>query len=342
MESNTQKLKEWAINKIRKEYADDIALLIAVHGHSVNNDGHGECFDYFIPATERGYQLSQTFIAEGIGHDLYPRSWERTEATAALKDGPIMCLGNAEIVYCRSKEDEERFVSIRKKLDENLSNKHFTFQRSLEQLDVAMNLYSSLMFHDKMYQARMAAGYISNYLTKAIAYLNGTFLDTYEKEKIITMLQVPHNFITCNQAILQSKSVKELKNLAFKMIDEVRKFLEESKTEEVNNVENVDFSNLAYWYHELSLTFRRVRYYCEEGDNERAYMDACFLQNELEIVKVEFGLKEMDLMGYYNPEDLGEMKERSKKLEEYISSEIESHGAVIDRYDTVDEFLEKN
>lgn len=85
-----------------------MALLVAVEGHSVNGDGHGECFDYFIPATERGNELAQTFIIDGIGTDLYPRSWERTERTAELDDRSTICLGNARIVYSRSREDTER------------------------------------------------------------------------------------------------------------------------------------------------------------------------------------------------------------------------------------------
>ena len=50
-------LTQWVINKIETEYKEDVALLIGIKGHATNNDDHGECFDYFIPATERGYEL---------------------------------------------------------------------------------------------------------------------------------------------------------------------------------------------------------------------------------------------------------------------------------------------
>ena len=326
MENDTRRLKDWALNKIKEEYADDVALLVAVSGHSINNDGHGECFDYFIPATERGYELSQTFIVAGIGYDLYPRSWERTEATASLDDGPTLCLENAEIIYSRSKEDEERFNSIRKKLYSNLANKHFMIQKGLEQLDVAMNLYSSLIFQDKMYQVRMAVGYISKYLAKTIAYLNHTSLDIYVKEKIDSMQEAPKKFIAYNEAILQATTTVELNKLAFSMIDEVRKFVEAHKKDNVQKNENPDYSNLAGWYHELSLTFRRMRYYCDMGNNEGVFIESCHLQNELGIVQEEFGLKEMDLLGYYNPEILEDIKEQANLLEQYIIYEIERHG----------------
>jgi len=106
----TNKLTDWVIRKIEKEYKDDVALLLAVHGHNVNEDQHGVCFDYYVPATERGNELAETFIIDGIGHDLYPRSWERLENSVSLNDMPI-AIDTAEILYARSKEDEERFIT---------------------------------------------------------------------------------------------------------------------------------------------------------------------------------------------------------------------------------------
>jgi len=51
--------------------------IIGIKGHSTDGDNHGECFDYFVPATKRGEELAETFIIDGVGHDMYPRSWER-------------------------------------------------------------------------------------------------------------------------------------------------------------------------------------------------------------------------------------------------------------------------
>ena len=59
-------LTKWVIDKIEKEYKDDVALLIGIKGHSTDGDEHGEIFDYFVPATERGNELSETFIIDGV------------------------------------------------------------------------------------------------------------------------------------------------------------------------------------------------------------------------------------------------------------------------------------
>ncbi|MCL1830467.1 MAG: hypothetical protein FWG21_03455, partial [Oscillospiraceae bacterium] len=161
-------LTDWVIDKIKKEYADDVALLVAVEGSSINNDRHGVDFDYFVPATERGNNLSQTFIINGIGNDLYPRSWERTEATAEMKDLATQCLGKAKILYAKSKEDEERFEAIRQRLFDNLNDPSFRYRKALENLDTAMSIYSNMMFQDELYRVRCQTGHVFHFLTVAV------------------------------------------------------------------------------------------------------------------------------------------------------------------------------
>ena len=112
MKTTTQKLTEWAISKIKSDYPEDVALLVAVEGLSVNGDGHGECFDYYVPATERGLELGRTFIIGGIGHDLSPHmgTHRRTRTSMIGK----LCL-QCEDPLQPHKEDE-RISALRKKL----------------------------------------------------------------------------------------------------------------------------------------------------------------------------------------------------------------------------------
>ena len=73
-------------------------------------------------------------------------------------------------------------------------------------------------------------------------------------------------------------------------------------------------------------------------------MDACSLQNELILVKDEYGIDEdkLDLLGYFNFENLSIIHKRSLELEDYVIEEIEKNGVKINKYDTIDEFLKKN
>lgn len=344
MNDTTKKLTEWAIEKIKTEYPQDVALLVAVKGHSTNGDGHGECFDYFVPATERGKELSQTFIIDGIGHDLYPRTWERTERTATLDDWATTCLSNAEILYSRAPEDAEHFEEIRRTLYRNLENREFMYRKALEKLDMAMNLYRTMMFESAPYKLRMAAGYIADYLSRAVAYLNGTFFQHPSESQIAELEGLPaqpEGFAGYCRAVIAAKTGEELKALAWLLIDTTRRFASAHKPERKEPHAAADFANLADWYQELCLTWRRLRYYCDLGDGEMAFTDACNLQSELIIVGEEFGLREMDLLGVFDTADLKPLSERADELERYIVSEIARHGVVIRRYDSVDEFLSR-
>lgn len=345
MRTNTEKLTEWAINKIKAEYPNDVALLIAVENQSVNNDGHSECFDYFVPASERGCELGRTFIIDGVGHDLYPRSWERTERTADFDDGFSNGLGKAKILYSRTDEDRQRFLDLRQRMFDNLKNKNFMYKKALVKLDEAMDLYRTMMFENDLYKVRMAAGYISDFLATSIAYLNGTYLDDFGAGTLAQLLKfqsLPDGFTQYFKIMFDMESADELKNLSHLMISSFRRFIEKSTPVKHGNIPVPDMNKLTEWYQEMALSWYRIAYYCDTENAEMALYYACNLQNELMIIQEEFGLKEMDLLGCYHPDNLLELKLRSIELKKYITDTIEKENVKIEEYKTVDDFLKNN
>lgn len=354
----TDKITDWVINKIKKEYRDDIALLIGVQGHNIDRDNHGECFDYFIPATERGYQLSQTFIIDKIGFDLYPRSWERTEKTAKMIEGPLLCIAKAQILYSRSKEDTDRFLSLQRLFHDNLNNPTFTYGKALENMDQAMDIYRTLLFETTYYKASMAGCYICKYLSNAVALMNNTYTDS----AIFTMQQannpdgnsriyhcpnlkkLPDHYYQYSTRLLGSKNIDEIKDTAYHLIESCRTFLLHNKPtlHEESNTRHIEYKGLADWYQELSLWFRRIHYFCDNKMAEEAFIDASSMQQELIVVAEEFQFEEMDILSYYDSSNLQKLNERANQIENRIRDIITSHGATINEYQTVEEFLEKN
>ena len=344
MESSTNKLTEWVIDKINNEYPDDIALLVATAVSSVNGDEHGVAFDYFIPATERGNELAQTFIIGGVGNDLYPRSWERTERTASLEDPATKCLADAVILYSRSKEDETRFEAIRQKLFDNLADPVFTYRKALENLDFAMDLYRTMLFDEQLWKARCLAGHIYNYLITAVACLNGTYWKNWHCGILPALAEwknLPERFIEYYQAILAAKSTGEYKSLAHLLIASTRQFIAKYKPANTES-KTPNYKWLAEWYQELRTTWNRIYYYCEIENADAAFIDACNLQNELSIITDEFDLDEMDLLGDFDPLNLKLLARRASELEKAIISVIESQGISIRSYKTITAFLAAN
>ncbi len=345
MKPTQKELTNWAITQIQEKYKDDIALLIGVSGHSLENDCHGECFDYFVPVNENGNKLAQTFIIDGVGHDLYPRSWERIENMAEFNDDFTFGLADAKILYSRNVEDENRFIKYQEKLRCNLKDKDFMFMKALLKLDAAMEIYRTMVFEDSLYKVKMGAGFIARYLSISIACLNGTYFKQrldLETVELLQMKEIPYKFVDYFEEIVKGKSAEELKKVCHEIISTTRKFLEERKPSQTKELKSPDYKDLAAWYEEMSLTWRRIYYHCDAKDYQRVFPDAINLQHELNIIKEEFRLREMDLLGHFDTTDLSEFMKKVQEAEWYIISEIESHGVVLNKYNTLEQFLEKN
>lgn len=216
METTNNKLLNWAIGKIEKEYKDDVCLLIGNDHLQHEPDADGVYLDYFIPANEKAYNLGKTFIIDGIGYDLYPRSWERIESMANLDDYNPTLLGYAQILYYRNEEDKNHFLAMQDKLKENLKTPTFMFKKALEKLSVAMEIYQTMMFEDAPYKVRMAAGFIADYLSVAVACINQTYFkysQINQMTELSAMTDIPENFTQYYQAIIHADSVDELKKL---------------------------------------------------------------------------------------------------------------------------------
>ena len=347
-------LTQWVINKIETEYKEDVALLIGIEGHSTNEDFHGECFDYFVPATERGYKLSETFIIDGIGHDLYPRSWERLEQSVKLNEMALL-IDKAVILYAKSDEDENRFLDMQKRLKQNLQDDTFVYAKALESMDRALEIYRTLIFEGKSYRIRCEAFYIHKHLSQAVAFLNHTYTESSifterqaynedAKSRIYhcpEMTVVPDGFFSLANKLLRTDNDQEISEIILGLLKSTRNFILDRKPSESVEYRNNKFEELADWYQEMSLTWSRIRYFCEHQMVEEAYTDACLMQEEFLTIACEFGIEELNLLDSFDPTDLSLLALRSNQLEQYLKELLAGHGITLNSYTDLEEFLEK-
>lgn len=352
--NKAKKLTDWVIRKIENEYKDDVALLLAVHGHNIAEDQHGVTFDYYVPATERANELAETFIIDGVGHDLYPRTWERLENSVVLNDMPI-AIDGAEILYARSEEDREKFMKLKTRLHANLQNQKFVYGKALEYMDKALETYRTLIFEDKSYRVRSEAGYIHFYLSKAVAVLN----HSYVEEPIFSeaqahnddpdsriyrcpeMKQVPDGFYENAERLMDENDPEKIKEVILLLLKATRKYiLEREPVGEPQVLSEVDYCDFAAWYQELSLTWRRIRYYCKNKMTELAYCDALYLQEELLYIAQEYHIEEMNLLDSFDSNDLSKLMKQADLLEKRVIEILADHQTTIASYESVEEFLQ--
>ncbi|MDR1464852.1 MAG: hypothetical protein LBJ11_06090 [Oscillospiraceae bacterium] len=338
------KLTRWATDKIQRDYPEDIALLVGIAHGCRDGSGHGECFDYFVPATERGNELGREIHIGGINHDLYPRDWARCERTADFEDRVTFCLADGEILWARSPADAARFEALRQRAKDHLTDPEFMYRKALERLDEAMDIYRNMLFEERLCQLRMAAGHAFRCLLDAALYLNGKYRRPHDghRRAMAAGGALPDHVETYYSALLQAKTAGELRSITHMLIQTARHFIAAHRSAKEEPVSPVDIRWLADWYLEMSLTWRRLRFFCGENNADAAFVDACTLQSECNDVAEEFGLPEMDILGNFDPDNLAALAGQATRAEEEIAAFLADAGQPLERHATFEEFLEKN
>lgn len=345
MKKIDKELIEWVINKIETEFNGEISLLLGRKGAcKTPEDGNDMAFDFFIPANDHGYSLARTFIIDDMGYDLFPMSWKRVEGLAALNESIAFCLADSEILYARNDADRERFELLRKTMLNNLKNKDFIYKKSLEKINSAMNIYKVMLFEKNLSNVRKAAGGIIGYLSQALAIINGAYINrdygySERVEQIKALPSIPADFLKNYEEILRAKDIETLFKAVHNLIEKTREFFKQFIPE--RNLKGYNYDELAGWYEEARYTFRRIAYACKNNKYIECFHLGCYLQVEFDILTEEAGLDKMDLLGCYNVNDLSVYRKRANDIEDYIIGEIKKHGAVLRKYDNLDEFLSK-
>lgn len=344
MKKAITRLADWAVRKIESEYRDDVCLLLGRWARHIDQEQEELCFHYYVPATSRSNGLARTFIIDGIGYDLFPMSWERVERMADLRGDNPTNLDNAEILYARNDDDRQRFASLQARLRANLQNPHFMYNRALEALNTAMQFHREMLFEEDLCMVRENAGYICMKTADAVAFANQQYLgDMLDRFKaLLSMKKAPAGFTDLSERIICAKTADEQKRLCHDIIAVTKKFLDENDKNTVRRISAPDFSELAFWYQELSYTWRRVYLRCEKNDPINAYLWCCFLQNEVDKVGADFGIPDVDILSAFDADNLPAFRKRAECVEQHIVAAIEAHGVKIESYPSVEEFLQQN
>lgn len=347
-----EKIINWVINKIKTEYAGDVAMLVC-YGSTVNGtaNSRSDVDFYFVPKTKRAMGLMQTFIIEGIGYDLFPISWERLEGFAQIKESLIPLLGDAQIRYSASEEDLEHFEKLRQTLLQNLSDSDLMHRRACEQLQTAYNMGKKAEKAEiDICSLRLIEGRVIMTLAEAVAYENHTYFKKGLKMQFHDLGQMngkPASFMELYIAIIEARTEKQLLEKLSQILTETSTFLsfipdyipaDSLKKENVGEI-SVDFQALAEIYQEISSTFNKIYICCEQGNTVLAYLSAVSLQGELDEIAGEYGFERYDLLGTYRADELSLLNFRAKEIEESLLSIFRNSGIRLRSYANIDEFI---
>jgi hypothetical protein len=345
MKTTNEKLEDWVIKKIENEFTDDVCLLLDHKTLRLDKDNEmGKTgLEGYVPITPKAHGLARTFIIDGIGYDLFLQTWERFEKMADVDHYNLTCLDDAVIIWARTDADRQRFESLQARLRANLKNPQLMHDRAQKWINSAIELFADTLFENRVHVIRQNAGYICDLLSIALAYTNGTFFhhgQSKQIEELRKMANIPDNFVECYKKVVLEKDPDMQKKLCHSLLylakEHVKSFEKKKSSRKRSPMEIAD------WYHELSYTWRRVYHFCETDDPVSAYLWACMLQEELGQVANEYMVPMFDILSAFDSENLKFFAENAKKAESAIIKAIEADGGKVDRYASIDEFLEKN
>lgn len=313
---NTIEAADLLIEKIKKDYKDDISLVVMI-GSRLYNDTHAKSdLDlYFIPKTKRGENLGFVFIIDGIGFDFWPISWERIEKIARFDERITSIISEGQVLYSGSDEDLQRFNLIKEKISYELEPKEF-YEKALNKLK---NVYEPFyaMLDEKEYVAivRLQGVKILYTLTEVIALANNTFIKRgrkHLKSEILAMKYVPQEFEENYDQFF-------LENDPLKIVDIITNMIRETKY----MLENLDFytkpkkfkENMQGFYEEIINHYNKIERACEIDDHVTAMLAAAEINIEMEwaFQDTEEVLEILPgMLPAYNASSLGFFCERAK------------------------------
>jgi hypothetical protein len=344
MNKNDTRLADWVVKRVETDFRDDVCLLLEHRTLRLEKDMEAKAFSFYIPATNRANGLARTFIIDGIGHDLFPISWERVERMADVKEYNTTCLADAEILWANSEGDRQRFISLQARLQANLQNPQYMLERAKKWFGTVKEIYQDMLFEERLYKVRENAGFICDLLSIAVAFINGRYFvhgQTGQLRELSTMKKVPADFAKLYEAIIRESSAETQKRLCYEMITSTKTFLDAQEKPSLKS-DNPDFSELAAWYQELIYTWRRVYHWCDMNDPVNAYIWCCNLQNEVDEWGTKFGIADIDIFSYFKADDLSGFRKRAETIEAEFRQAISANDVKLDEYKTVEDFLKAN
>lgn len=344
------KVVEWITNKVKIEYADDISLVL-IYGSCINGTANSksdvDC--YYIPKTERGYNLEIGFIIDGVGYDLFPISWERVARIADLQECLLPLVGDVQVIYCGDSSDLERFKDIQSKMHSNLANDEYVKDIARKRCEDASRMCEQIKLSSSLPEVRKIAGHVIMTLADAVAIYNHDYFHFGLKKQYENLdsnfPDIPQNIVTGYKQVVTSLNQNDVINRTVDLLKNVCDYMQitvESQVDIISNevvAEDINASWLAGLYEEISSTFNKIYVCCEKGNYILAFLSAVCLQRELDDAK-EAGSPSYDLLSYFDYRELGKLAERTRMIETDFVELITNSGGNIKSYDNFEQFVQ--
>ena len=282
--------------RILEDYQNDISVLVRYGNKKDRQEKNLGLGLYFIPKTEKGKSLSTQFIVEGVSYDLFPISWDRLIANAAMDSPQAYLLLDTEVVYCADEEALERFNGLKESLKTMLSGRYeeALLNKAYEYFnETYIYLHNMVLYGESLQSIRLEAGKLVNKIANVLGFANQTYYQNGNGSVLrdsMKLESLPLDYQKLVDGVLFAETGDQVYKNACELVKVTRGFLLAKKKE---NSQEESFEILfTGYYEELKKSINKCRNALDQKDYYALYELLSFIQEEVAqfLAKVEEGI----------------------------------------------------
>ena len=341
-----QKLIDMVIERAKRDFSDEIAL-IGLTGSFSTDDFHEKSdLDLIIVNnSDAGWAIGDCFILGDVGYDIYCTPWVKLEAMANLETYGISILTELQILYVADEKYLTKFNDLKEKALKALAQPvgEDAIERAEKDYNIAKQAYADMMLTEEIGSVRYASSELTYHTINAIVGLNNTCIKRGVKrylEELATYAYLPENFEKLYMAIVEAKTVEEIRQTSFVFLQSFIQLYEKVKCD-FTPKKTPTFENLNGTYEELWCNCRnKVIKSTTTGDKSYSFLVANGAQAYLDEMINMCGVPKFDLMQHFDADDLDGFREKFLEIMEEYRLEYDKVGRIVRKFDDFEALYE--
>ncbi|WP_339296874.1 nucleotidyltransferase domain-containing protein [Paenibacillus sp. FSL R5-0623] len=332
------------IERVKRDFLDDIAI-IGLTGSFSTGDFHekSDLDLIIINNTEKGWGISDCFILDDVGYDIYCTPWDsRIQEQSTLESPNVSSLTDLKVLYYAKPEDLEKLNDFRQKALDALANPigEACLNRANQWIDMAKQAYSNTMLGEDIGSVRYASGEVLYNLVNALVSMNNTCIKRGIKrylEEIRLFRYVPDDLEPLYMSIIEAHTIEDIRIASFNMLSSVTR-LHRTMCDNFIVKPAPSFDNLRGTYEELWCNYRnKILNSVISNDAPYVFLSAFGAHGYLDEMAVEKGTQKFDLMQYFDASNLPVMKEKFLEVMDDYLDEYNKVGREVKRFTTFEQ-----
>lgn len=328
------------LKKIESNFKNDISIF-ACYGSFVTEtmNSLSDIDFYVIPKTNRGYEITESFIINDIGYDLWAVTWERIDEISNLTTPITSILMDTEVIYHSSEEDLLKFENSQRSVKNILNDRDKNHKLCMKKLEKLQSDFLELEFiekEDELYSR--AIRFLEDYLL-VLSMTNRQYIRKglhNLKIEIIDYEIIPEHFQYRIEKILNSNDSLVIKNTVRGLLYDIKGILDSGSIFD----QRFNSNDLKGFYEEFKSIYNKLLNSCETKTLLKAIYSSRIIDSETgSLIKDPTILSSFpNMLRIARTKDFRKMKKSCMIHEERLLELYRKHGIPIKEYESIEKF----